>query len=98
MTRRQNALSGKQDRMEQDRDRKQFVKPVTVLKAEEVAPPQPTTFQPPPPPLADYPGHKKLPTVDMSEDGSNDGSDGTASNYGDEVLLSFDPKIWTFVC
>ncbi|RQM27236.1 hypothetical protein B5M09_005683 [Aphanomyces astaci] len=98
MTRRQNALSGKQDRMEQDRDRKQFVKPVTVLKAEEVAPPQPTTFQPPPPPLADYPGHKKLPTVDMSDDGSNDGSDGTASNYGDEVLLSFDPKIWTFVC
>ncbi|CAK4084196.1 unnamed protein product [Aphanomyces euteiches] len=84
MMRRSNALSGKQDRMEQDRDRKQFVKPVTVLKAEEVVvPAQPN--QPPPPPLADYPGNKKtLPTVEMSDDGSNEGSDGNASNFGDE--------------
>ncbi|ETW10349.1 hypothetical protein H310_00672 [Aphanomyces invadans] len=87
MRRRQNALSGKQDRMEQDRDRKQFVKPVVVLKAVDVAPPPdtPRSFQPPPPPLADYPGdNKALPTVDISDDGSNDGSDGAASNYGDE--------------
>ncbi|RHY34710.1 hypothetical protein DYB32_000710 [Aphanomyces invadans] len=91
MRRRQNALSGKQDRMEQDRDRKQFVKPVVVLKAVDVAPPPdtPRSFQPPPPPLADYPGdNKALPTVDISDDGSNDGSDGAASNYGDEVLAS----------
>ncbi|KAF0687276.1 hypothetical protein As57867_020896, partial [Aphanomyces stellatus] len=85
MDRRKYALSGKQDQIEQERDRKLFVKPVTILKAEEVAPPPPqgAPNQPPPPP--DVPKRPSvLPTVDMSDDGSHDGSDGNASNFGDE--------------
>ncbi|KAI9905194.1 hypothetical protein PsorP6_013753 [Peronosclerospora sorghi] len=72
MLRRQAAISGKQDQMEQRREReKAAAKPVTVLTAKEVnVPSQP----PPPPPLSDDgQQHDKLPTLAMSDDGSDDG-------------------------
>jgi hypothetical protein len=73
MLRRQAAISGKQDQLEQKRDRDRFAKPVPVLTAKEVtAPSQPP---PPPPPTSDFNEGKrnKLPSVTMSDDGSVDG-------------------------
>ncbi|RAW27074.1 hypothetical protein PC110_g16534 [Phytophthora cactorum] len=89
MLRRQAAISGKQDQMEQRREReKASAKPVTVLTAKEVtAPVQPP---PPPPPSDDGQQHNKLPTLAMSDDGSDDGrghiSDDDKSNDGDDFL------------
>lgn len=73
MLRRQAAISGKQDQLEQKRERDRFAKPVPVLTAKEVtAPSQPP---PPPPPASGYDEGKrnKLPSVAMSDDGSVDG-------------------------
>jgi hypothetical protein len=79
MLRRQAAISGKQDQLEQKRDRERFAKPVEVLKAQEVNPalhPSPSPPPPPPPPISepDSPRRNILPSVDMSddEDGGND--------------------------
>lgn len=89
MLRRQAAISGKQDQMEQRREReKAAAKPVRVLTAKEVtAPVQPP---PPPPPSDDGQQHSKLPTLAMSDDGSDDGrgrfSDDDKSNDGDDFL------------
>lgn len=87
MLRRQAAISGKQDQLEQKRDRDRFAKPVPVLTAKEVtAPSQPP---PPPPPASDYNEGKrnKLPSVTMSDDGSLDGGSDSevekASNDGE---------------
>ncbi|OQR94333.1 carbon catabolite repressor protein [Achlya hypogyna] len=73
------AWSGKADREQNNRDKD---KKVVVLTATEVPPPN----QPPPPPLADYPGsNKRLPSVAISEDGSDDERfDDKASNFGEE--------------
>ncbi|CAH0483072.1 unnamed protein product [Peronospora belbahrii] len=72
MLRRQAAISGKQDQMEQRREReKATAKPVPVLTAKEVTS---LTQPPPPPPLSDGgQEHSKLPTLAMSDDGSDDG-------------------------
>ncbi|RLN55189.1 hypothetical protein BBP00_00008614 [Phytophthora kernoviae] len=88
MLRRQAAISGKQDQMEQRREReKATAKPVTVLTAKEVtAPVQP----PPPPPPSEEGQRNNLPTLAMSDDGSDDGrghiSDDDKSNDGDDFL------------
>ncbi|RLN86966.1 hypothetical protein BBJ28_00013463 [Nothophytophthora sp. Chile5] len=88
MLRRQAAISGKQDQMEQRREReKAAAKPVAVLTAKEVTAP----VQPPPPPPPSEDGQRnKLPTVAMSDDGSDDGrgleSDDDKSNDGDDFL------------
>lgn len=85
MLRRQAAISGKQDQLEQKRDRERFVKPVQVLTAKEVnAPPPP----PPPPASDDGDRRKRLPSVEMSDDGSvDDGNDSDAdkASNDDEV-------------
>ena len=89
MLRRQAAISGKQDQMEQRREREKAVmKPVTVLTAKEViAPAQPP---PPPPPSDDGQQPSTLPPLTMSDDGSDDDrgrfSDGDKSNDGDDFL------------
>ncbi|CAI5732642.1 unnamed protein product [Hyaloperonospora brassicae] len=89
MLRRQAAISGKQDQMEQRREReKAAMKPVTVLTAKEViAPAQPP---PPPPPSDDGQQPSTLPPLTMSDDGSDDDrgrfSDGDKSNDGDDFL------------
>uniref|UniRef100_A0AAV1TA19 WASH1 WAHD domain-containing protein n=1 Tax=Peronospora matthiolae TaxID=2874970 RepID=A0AAV1TA19_9STRA len=89
MLRRQAAISGKQDQMEQRREReKAATKPVTVLTAKEVtAPAQPP---PPPPPSDDGQQHSQLPPLTMSDDGSDDDrgrfSDEDKSNDGDDFL------------
>ncbi|TDH72253.1 uncharacterized protein CCR75_003266 [Bremia lactucae] len=87
MLRRQAAISGKQDQMEQRREReKAAAKPVTVLTAKEVTAPA----QPPPPPLSHDGQQNQLPTLAMSDDGSDDGHghlpDDNKSNDGDDFL------------
>ncbi|GAB9474770.1 Carbon catabolite repressor protein [Globisporangium polare] len=75
MLRRQAAISGKQDQLEQKRDRERFAKQVPVLTAKEVTAPT-TAAQPPPPPppppASDSDRRKRLPSVEMSDDGSVD--------------------------
>ncbi|KAF1336508.1 Carbon catabolite repressor protein, partial [Globisporangium splendens] len=86
MLRRQAAISGKQDQLEQKRDRERFAKPVQVLTAQEVTAPPP----PPPPPASDDDRRKRLPSVQMSDDGSvDDGNDSDADKESndDEVRL-----------
>ncbi|RMX62585.1 hypothetical protein DD238_008086 [Peronospora effusa] len=89
MLRRQAAISGKQDQMEQRREReKASAKPVTVLTAKEMT----TPAQPPPPPPPSDGGQQygKLPTLAMSDDGSDDGpgrfGDDDKSTDGDDFL------------
>lgn len=94
MLRRQAAISGKQDQLEQKRDRERVKKPVEVLKAKEVAPPTSNIPSPPPPPPPgrphedDHDRHpSELPAVEMSDEesiGGRQDSDGDQnSNDGD---------------
>ncbi|TMW57301.1 hypothetical protein Poli38472_003226 [Pythium oligandrum] len=74
MLRRQAAISGKQDKLEQMRDRERIAKPVEVMKAKEVTA---ATPPPPPPPSSvdgdDLKRRNHLPTVEMSDDESDGG-------------------------
>lgn len=92
MLRRQAAISGKQDQLEQKRDRERFAKQVPVLTAKEVTAPT-TAAQPPPPPppppASESDRRKRLPSVEMSDDGSvddhGDDSDMDKASNEDEV-------------
>lgn len=95
MLRRQAAISGKQDQLEQKRDRERFAKQVPVLTAKEVTAPT-TAAQPPPPPppppASESDRRKRLPSVEMSDDGSvddrGDDSDVDKASNEDEVRQS----------
>lgn len=82
MLRRQAAISGKQDQMEQKRERERMAKPVVVLTAKEITAPPP-----PPPPAAETSSSNRLPNLAMSDNGSDagDSDDGKASVNDDEV-------------
>ena len=91
MLRRQAAISGKQDQMEQRREReKASAKPVTVLTAKEMTTPAQPLPPPPPPPSDGSQQYSKLPTLAMSDDGSDDGprrfGDDEKSTDGDDFL------------
>lgn len=88
MLRRQAAISGKQDQMEQRREReKASAKPVTVLTAKEMTTPAQPLPPPPPPPSDGSQQYSKLPTLAMSDDGSDDGPGrDDKSTDGDDFL------------
>ncbi|TYZ66964.1 hypothetical protein PybrP1_001774 [[Pythium] brassicae (nom. inval.)] len=88
MLRRQAAISGKQDQLEQKRDRARFAKQVPVLTGTEVSAPTPSQPPPPPPPASDDNRRQRLPSVEMSDDGSVEDqdidSDGDKASNDDE--------------
>lgn len=93
LARRLAAISGKQDKLDQELDRARAQKPVVVLTAKEVTAPT-SESQPPPPPMEDAnEGRRKtLPTVEMSDDEDTPdvrgrGSD-TDSNDGENDFLA----------